>query len=36
MKCQHAQKWMVTAAYGELDGGSAYELERHMADCPQC
>jgi len=36
MNCELAQERMVTAAYGELSDEVAHELERHLANCPQC
>lgn len=36
MKCKVAHERIVTAAYGELAGEQAQELERHVADCPEC
>jgi hypothetical protein len=36
MNCELAHERIVTAAYGELPDEQAHELERHMADCPEC
>ncbi|MGA3162545.1 MAG: zf-HC2 domain-containing protein [Terracidiphilus sp.] len=36
MKCKVAQQRIVTAAYGELAGEQAKELEQHLAGCPEC
>jgi anti-sigma factor RsiW len=36
MKCKVAHERIVTAAYEELAGEQARELERHLADCPEC
>jgi hypothetical protein len=36
MKCEVAHERIVTAAYGELPGEQAQELERHLSDCPKC
>jgi anti-sigma factor RsiW len=36
MKCKVAQERIVAAAYGELAGEQAQELERHLAECVEC
>jgi len=36
MKCKVAQERIVAAAYGELAGEQAQELERHLAECAEC
>ena len=36
MKCKVAQERIVAAAYGELAGEQAQELERHLAGCAEC
>jgi anti-sigma factor RsiW len=36
MRCEVAQEQLVTAAYGELAGEQARELERHLAGCAAC
>ena len=36
MKCELARERMVTAAYDELAGEQTRELERHIAECPEC
>jgi anti-sigma factor RsiW len=36
MKCKIAQEQIVAAAYGELAGEQAQELERHLAGCAEC
>jgi len=36
MNCELAHEWIVTAAYGELPDEQMHDLERHMADCPDC
>ena len=36
MKCEVAHERIVTAAYGELASEQAQELERHLAECPEC
>jgi anti-sigma factor RsiW len=36
MNCELAHERIVAAAYGELTDEHIHELERHMADCPDC
>jgi anti-sigma factor RsiW len=36
MKCEVAHERIVTAAYGELAGEQAQELELHLAECAEC
>lgn len=36
MNCELAHERIVSAAYGELTGDKAPEMERHLADCPDC
>ena len=36
MNCELAHERIVTAAYGELPDEQMHELERHVADCPDC
>src|ERR1035438_192796 len=36
MKCEVAHERIVAAAYGELAGEQAQELERHLAGCAEC
>jgi anti-sigma factor RsiW len=36
MKCKVAYERIVAAAYGELAGEQAQELERHLAECAAC
>lgn len=36
MNCELTQERIATAAYGELPDAEAHELERHLANCPEC
>jgi len=36
MRCKIAHEQIVMAAYGELAGEQAQELEQHLAECPEC
>jgi hypothetical protein len=36
MNCEIVHERMVMATYGELGDEQAYELERHLAGCPDC